>query len=150
MSNPNAPADFTPHEKELLQSTLLERYGRVVPLQPVEVELQIDPKSPEASTCAALFWQDGDAAFVLARMIAFAGAAPIYRAQFFYGEGEDAEVFGTGHANYGNLGDCLVSILQVQALHQETRRPQATGAPAARAPQPKVTGDEDYDGPLVI
>ena len=148
MPNPTVPADFSPLEKELVQSTLLERYGRVVPLQPVEVELQIDPKSPEASTCAALYWQDGEAAFVLARMIAFAGAAPIYRAQFFYGEGEDAEVFGTGHANYGNLGDCLVSILQVQAEHEATRRPPP--APAARAAQPKITRDEDYDGPLVI
>lgn len=149
MSNPSPPADFSPQEKELAQTTLFERYGRVVPLQPVEVELQIDPKSPEPTACAALYWQDGDAEFVLARMVAFPGAAPIYRAQFFYG---DDEAYGTGHANYGNLGDCLISILKVQSEHEASRgRTASPGAPKPRlAPQPKITGDEDYDGPLVI
>ena len=145
MSQPS-PQDFFPQEKELVQTTLLERYGRVVTLQPVEVELQIDPKTHEPTTCAALYWNDGDAEFVLARMIAFAGAAPIYRAQFFYG---DDEAFGTGHSNYGNLGDCVISILQVQSEHEAARKLAAKPS-GPKAPQPKITGDDDYDGPLVI
>jgi hypothetical protein len=146
MSTPS-PQEFSVQEKQLVQTTLFERYGRIVPVQPVEVELQIDPKTPEPTTCAALYWSEGDAAFVVARMIAYAGAAPIYRAQFFYGEDE---AYGTGHANYGNLGDCLVSILKVQAEHEATRTAAPTDGAAKAKAQPRITGDEDYDGPLVV
>lgn len=145
-SAPPAPAasPFTGQERELIQTTLIERYARLVPLQDVEVELLVRPGDPAPLACPAVYWQDGTAEFVVARVPTPAG--PVFRPQFFYAEGDALEAFGTGHDAYGNLGDCLVTLLQVQAAHAAERR-----APAgARAPQPKPTGDDDYDGPLVI
>lgn len=144
---PSAPAGFTDQERELVHATLFERYARVVPLQDVEVELLIDAAAPGPVACAALYWRDGAAEFVVARVVGPVG--PTFRAQFFYGQGDDAEVFGTGHSDYGNLGDCVVTLLQVQAAHAAEARNKAS--PAANRPaQPDITGDEDYDGPLVI
>jgi len=142
--SPAAPADFAPKERELVQATLLERYGRAVPLQTVEVDLQIRPDSHQPTACAALYWQDGEAEFVIARVVDAVPGTTTYRTQFFY---DDGEAFGTGHSDFGNLGDCVITVLQVQAAHAAERGKQATGP---RAPQPAITGDDEYTGPLVI
>lgn len=128
--------NFTDPERKLVQQTLLERYGAPVPLQEVEVELQLDPPSPVLTECHAYYWQRDGAEFVICK----AGLGD-YRAQFFYGPDE---IFGTGTDTYDSLGDCVVSLLQVQATHAA----QQKGSPAKRT-QPEITGD-DYDGPMVI
>lgn len=138
------PNDFTPLERELVQMALHERYGRIVPIQDVEVGLQLDLKKQEATTCPALYWANDDAEFVIAKIIREAGGVPTYRTQFFYG---DDEAYSTSHPEYGNLGDCVVSVLQVQATHEAERKAPAKGKVAV---QPEITGDENYNGPLVI
>lgn len=130
---------FTDHERKLVQQTLLERFGQPVPIQSVEVELQLDPPAPLLTDCPAFYWQRDGAEFVVCK----AGVGD-YRAQFFYGPDE---IYGTGVESYDNLGDCIVSLLQVQAEHAG-RAPPAAAAQAQRE-QPEITGD-DYDGPLVI
>ena len=65
-----------------------------------------------------------------------------YRAQFFY---TDVEQFGTGHEVFDNLGDCLVTVLQVQSDHERSRAGIKSGMNAFTIGKP-----EDYDGPLVI
>lgn len=138
-----APTGFTPLERELVQMTLHERFNRVVPIHDVEVTLQLDPTNPAAANCAALYWQQGDAEFVIAKVVRADGGPTSFRSQFFYG---DDEAYGTGHSDYGNLGDCAIDLLQVQAGHAAERQ----AAPAGKtAPQPEITGD-DYDGPAVI
>lgn len=125
---------FTEPERKLVQQTLIERFGTPVPIQAVEVEMQLSPPSPLLTDCPAFYWQRDGAEFVVCK------AGPDdFRAQFFYGPDE---IFGTGVERYDNLGDCVVSLLQVQAEHGQTRNGQ-------RAQQPAITGD-DYDGPLVI
>lgn len=137
-----APTGFTPLERELVQMALHERYNRVVPIHDVEVTLQLEPARPEGANCAALYWQHDDAEFVVAKLVR-AGGPTTFRNQFFYG---DDEAYGTGQSDYGNLGDCVISLLQVQATHAAKRQ----AAPAGKtAPQPAITGD-DYDGPAVI
>lgn len=143
---PAAPG-FTSQERELIRTTLFERYARDMPVQAVDVELLVEAGDPAPTTCPAVYWQGGDAEFVVARVRTPAG--PTFRAQFFYAEGDRIEAFGTGHRDYGNLGDCVVTLLQVQAAHAAERQARARPA-GARAPQPQITGDEDYDGPLVI
>lgn len=138
------PTGFTPLERELVQMALHERYNRVVPIHDVEVTLQLDPASPEAASCAALYWQGGDAEFVVAKVVRAAVGVTTFRTQFFYG---DDEAYGTSQSEYGNLGDCVISVLQVQASHQAERQAPAKGP---RAAQPEITGDENYDGPTVI
>jgi hypothetical protein len=137
-------ADFTEHERKLVQVTLLERYGRPVPLQAVEVELQLDPTAPIPGEFPAFYWQQEGAEFVISKT-----GPQEFRAQFFY---SPEQMFGTGVEKYDNLGDCVVSLLQVQAEHaaREAQR-VATQTPnePRRLVQPAITGD-DYDGPLVI
>ena len=138
------PNPFTPKERELVQTTLYERYGRVVPIHDVEVELQVDLSSPLPVTCAAFYWQGGDAEFVVARILREVNGIPTYRTQFFY---DSNEVFGTGFPEYGNLGDCVISVLQVQATHEAERKAPKKGPVA---PQPDISKEDDYTGPLVI
>jgi hypothetical protein len=136
------PFEFTEHERKLVQLTLLERYGRAIPLQTVEVELQLDPQAPVPTEHAAFYWQQDGAEFIVSKT-----GPQEFRAQFFY---SPEEMFGTGRDAYDNLGDCIVTLLQVQAEHAARQPRTSAGDPKGpRAPQPAVTGD-DYDGPLVI
>jgi hypothetical protein len=125
--------DFTDAEHQLIAVTLAERYGSAVELEPCEVELQLDASSPTLTTCPALYWAAGEAEFVVCKL-----AADRYATQFFYDTGEQ---FGTGRDEYANLGDCVVTVLQVQA-DEAARR-------SGKSPQPTPSGD-DYSGPIVI
>ena len=130
--------DFTDTEWQLVSQVLLERYSRLVPLQSADVELQLDPAGGTLTTCPALYWNELGAEFIVAKV-----ADQRYRCQFFYSAGEQ---FGTGRDVYENLGDCVTTLLQVQADHHGTRSGPLTGTPGARAPGQ----DDDYHGPLVI
>lgn len=105
--------EFTDDEWQLAAQILLERYGRLVPMQKVEAELLLDADSSELTACPALYWSERDAHFVLFKLGAFR-----YRCQFFYSESEQ---YGTGRGDYDDLSECLITLLQVQADHERTR-----------------------------
>lgn len=130
--------DFTDTEWQLVSQTLLERYSRLVPLQSVDVELQLDPAAAAPTTCPALYWSELGAEFIVAKV-----ADERYRCQFFYSADEQ---FGTGRDVYDNLGDCVTTLLQVQADHHGTRASGLTATRGDKAPDQ----DEDYHGPLMI
>ncbi len=44
-----------------------------------------------------------------------------YRNQFFYSVKDQ---FGTGREEYDDLGDCVITLLRVQADHEAMRREQ--------------------------
>ena len=131
-------ADFTDSEFQLVNQILLERYSRLVPLQAVEVDLQLDPAAETPTACPALYWNELGAEFIVAKV-----ADQRFRCQFFYSADEQ---FGTGRDVYDNLGDCVTNLLQLQADHHGTRSSALTEALGNKAPAP----DEDYHGPLVI
>ena len=60
--------DFTDSEFQLVNQTLLERYGRLVPLQAAEVELLLKPGDTEPSSCPALYWDELGAGFIVAKV----------------------------------------------------------------------------------
>ena len=130
--------DFTDTEFQLANQILLERYGRLVPLQAVEVELLLEPDHTDPTPCPALYWNELGAEFVVAK-----AGYQRFRCQFFYSENE---IFGTGRDTYDNLGDCVTNVLQIQADHHGTR---AAALPASAEKQPP-TEDEDYHGPVII
>jgi hypothetical protein len=130
--------DFTDTEFQLANQILLERYGRLVPLQAVEVELLLDPAHTDPTPCPALYWDQLGAEFIVAKV-----GAQRFRCQFFYSENE---IFGTGREIYDNLGDCVTNVLQLQADHHGTR---AAALPEGAGKQPPTT-DEDYHGPVII
>ncbi len=127
-------ADFTETEQQLISQILLERYGRLVPWQLAEAELQLDPGSEALTVCPTLYWSQRGAEFIVCKL-----GESRFRSQFFYSE---AEQFGTGREIYDDFGDCVVTLLQVQADHERTR----AGGHAA----PAQTGEDEYLGPTLI
>ncbi len=123
---------------QLVSQILLERYGRVTLLQSADVELQLDPESEQLTTCPALYWKALGAEFIVTKV-----ANNRFRCQFFY---SDNEHFGTGQDVYDSLGDCVVTLLHVQADHHLTRASSLTETIGNKAP----AQDDDYHGPLII
>jgi len=130
--------DFTAAELQLVSQTLLERYGRVTLVQSADVELQLDPESEQLTTCPAVYWKALGAEFIVTKV-----ADSRFRCQFFYSANEQ---FGTGQEIYNSLGDCLITLLRVQADHQLTRASSLTETIGNQTPPQ----DDDYHGPLMI
>jgi hypothetical protein len=127
--------DFTDAEQKLVSASLFERYGKLVPLQLADSELQLDVLSEELTLCPTLYWVERGAQFVVCKV-----AADHYRCQFFYSE---TEQYGTGHDEYNSLGDSVVTLLQVQSDHERQLANISSSATQAKI-------DDDYLGPLVI
>lgn len=132
----NTIPDFTPVEHKLVSTTLLERYGKLVPLQLADSELQLGCDPAQLTECPTFYWNERGAHFVVCKV-----AESRYRCQFFYAE---TEQYATGRDEYDNLGDCVLTLLQVQSDHERQLANVSSGATAAT-----LQGDE-YDGPLVM
>lgn len=104
----NVP-DFTDAERWMVESALKERYGKPVEVQLADVELRLLPDDREMTTCPALFWTGEDVAFVLSKV-----GDNRFRTQFYYSV---LEQFGTGHEEFGDLLECVTTVLRVQADH---------------------------------
>jgi hypothetical protein len=126
--------DFTDAEQKLVSASLFERFGKLVPLQMADSELQLDALSDELSR-PTLYWAERGAQFVVCKV-----AAERFRCQFFYSE---TEQYGTGHDEYDSLGECVVTLLQVQSDHERQLASISSNATQANI-------DDDYNGPLVI
>ncbi|HTY04140.1 MAG TPA: hypothetical protein VMC81_10470 [Rhodocyclaceae bacterium] len=133
------PPDFTDIEIKLVGQTLRERYGRDVDIQLAEAEVQLDPEGEQLTTCAVAYWQERGAHFVVFKL-----APSRFRAQFFYSE---ATQYGTGKDSFDNLGDCVITLLQVQADHEAQMQGIRSGM--TRLDIKEDSGD-GYTGPLVI
>jgi hypothetical protein len=109
----SAIPDFTPEETKVVQDTLKERYGKPIEAQAVDVELRLTPNDGQVTECPAMYWENEDCHFILAKT----GDSSFY-SQFFYG---GREQFGTGRQSYNDILDCLVTTLRVQADHELER-----------------------------
>ena len=128
-------SDFTETEQKLVSTLLLKRYAKLVPLQLADSELQLDASSGDLTLCPTLYWSERGAQFVVSKV-----ADGRYRSLFFYSE---AEQYGTGRAEYDDLEDCVVTLLQVQADHERQLANVSVAATRANT-------DADYHGPMVI
>ncbi len=129
--------DFTDAETQLVGQALNERYGQAIPLQFADAEIQLIAESSELTTCPIVYWEARGANFVIFKL-----GDDRYRAQFYY---SDVEQFGTGKEIFNNLGDCVITLLQVQSDHERTRAGIKSGMNAYTIGNP-----DDYDGPLVV
>ncbi|MDD5059205.1 MAG: hypothetical protein PHQ60_15180 [Sideroxydans sp.] len=127
--------DFSESQQKHVAALLFERYGKIVPLQLADSELQLGGDPAQLTLCPTLYWNERGAHFVVCKV-----AADRYRCQFFYSE---AEHYGTGREEYDDLDNCVVTLLQVQADHESQLAEISSGATAANL------GD-DYHGPLVV
>ncbi len=109
--------DITETEKWTVQGALDERWGKdQVELHIVDVEARLDPADRELTECPALFWERNDCHFVIIKT-----AENSYRTQFYYA---NREQFGTGIAEYNDMGDCVLSLLRLQADHELSKSNQ--------------------------
>lgn len=100
--------DITDTEQWAVSTTLKERWpGQDVDLQLADVETKLFPHDRELTTCPALFWQVGDTSFVLIKV-----GERTYRSQFYY---KGFQQYGTGKAEFDDIGDCITTLLQVHA-----------------------------------
>jgi len=130
----NAPVpDFTAAEQDLVAAVVLQRYGKPVPIEPAESELQLDAGDDTMAVCPTLYWSERGAHFVVCKV-----GAGCFRCQFFY---TDADHYGTGRDEYDDLRVCVLALLRVQADHEKLSAGVASGATAA-----DLAGDE-YVGP---
>jgi len=131
---------FTPREKNLVSQTLVERFGRSVPVQGIQSEIQLDLLREELTTCPALTWEEDVCKFVI-----FKTGDGRFRCQFYY---TDAEQFGTATMEYDNLGDCVIDLLQVQNTHEEERRRKLRALNAVDFS--KANDGAEYHEPLIV
>jgi hypothetical protein len=99
--------DITETERWILQTTLRERYGHEVDLQLADAEIRLRASDRELTPCPVMVWQADDCTFVI-----FKTAERRYRCQFFV---KPYKQMGTGVAEYDDLSECSVAVLQAQA-----------------------------------
>jgi len=108
----DASADFTDREWQLVHELLRQRYGARVGLDPIEVDVA-SAADAESACCPGLHWCERGAHFVVVRI---AGAA--WRGQFFY---DDETLLGPGERVFDDLGDCVTTLLRLQADDERQR-----------------------------
>lgn len=106
--------DFGNSELWVIKTTLRERYGREIDLQMADTDIRLHPQDRELTTCPALYWQAGDAHFVIIK-----SGERHYRCQFYY---RLHEQFGTSIPEYEDITECVVSLLQTEADNESVRR----------------------------
>ncbi|MFV2055047.1 MAG: hypothetical protein ACC707_01215 [Thiohalomonadales bacterium] len=102
--------DFDQNETQLIEQTLLERYGKPVEIHLADTELRLYPDDRELTECPAVYWEQDDCHFVVSKI----GKEKFY-CQFYY---KGSEQFGTSIREYDDLLNCIVTLLRLQADHQ--------------------------------
>jgi hypothetical protein len=105
--------DFTDTELWTVRQAVSERFRKEIEIQQADSELRLDPSDRELTLCPVLYWREGTAQFVI-----FKTGKQAYRPQFFYSVRDQ---YGTGRDEYTDIGDCVMTLLQVQADHEAKR-----------------------------
>lgn len=100
--------DITDSERWIIQTTLRERYGREVEFQLADAEIRRHASDRELTACPVLYWTTEDGC----HFVIFKTGERRYRGQFFY---KPYRQMSTGIAEYDDLTECAVSLLQTQA-----------------------------------
>ncbi|MDP2169196.1 MAG: hypothetical protein Q8J96_02115 [Rhodocyclaceae bacterium] len=131
---------FNASERRLVSQTLQERYGRQVSFEDAEAELLLHPLDSAVTICPTLAWEERGANFVV-----FKTGDNRFRCQFYY---TATEQFGTGKDEYDTLGDCVITLLQVQSDHERERQGMRSGMNAVDFS--KANDGEEYFPPIII
>ncbi len=111
--------DFTETEIWTVTETLKERWGADsgIELQYADADIRLSPSDRETTECPAMIWAYQGCNFVI-----FKTGFQKYRCQFFY---RGYQQYGTGVHEYDDMGDCIISLLQVQADHHRENHMEA-------------------------
>ena len=89
--------DFTDTELWVIRQAVSERFRKQVELQQADAELRLDPGDRELTLCPVVYWREDRAQFVIFKSV--------------------REQYGTGRDEYTDIGECVMTLLQVQADH---------------------------------
>jgi hypothetical protein len=127
MSHKKIP-DFTETELWVVRSTLKERYGQEIEIQFAETETAAT-EGGGMDWYPTLFWDAKGAKFAIIKL-----GAKRYRPVFYYHP--DTQL-GTGIDSYDEIGDAVISVLQVEADHirkQKIKLDEAAAGDESPAP----------------
>lgn len=111
-------ADFTKTELWTVESTIKERWGKDhgIEFQFADADIRLSPSDRDTAECPAMIWQYKGCNYVI-----FKTGMQNYRCQFFY---RGYQQYGTGVHEYDDIGDCIISLLQVQSDHEREQKMQ--------------------------
>jgi hypothetical protein len=109
-------------------------------LQPVDAELQLNLLKEEFALCPSMMWKENGANFIVFKI-----GDERFRCLFYYNE---ATQFGTGKEVFDNLGDCVVTLLQVHTDQEEESRKVRNAMNSIDFS--KANDGEEYHGPLIV
>jgi hypothetical protein len=115
------PAQIAPMsdtERWVVQQAVNERYTREIALQDVETEIRLHAEDRELALCPGLYWNEHGCHFVLSKT-----GDSRYRSMFFW---RIRDRFATGREEYDDIGDCVTTLLKMQA-DEESRRVAESG-----------------------
>jgi hypothetical protein len=130
----NTVPDFSETEIWIVRQTLAERYGKDVPVELGDSEIRLFAEDRELTLVPCLFWAGRDANFVI-----FKTGKDRFRGQFFY---RGFQQYGTGKQEYDELGQCVITLLQVQADHERKEQTEPTD-PGPRSKDADPDNDSD-------
>jgi hypothetical protein len=111
--------DITDAEQWAVSTTLKERWTELsIELQVADVEIRMHPGDRELAECPALFWQVDEASFIVIKV-----AERVYRSQFYY---RGFQQYGTGVQDFDDIAECVVTMLQVHADQEMSKREDQT------------------------
>lgn len=107
--------DFTESELDVIREAMQERYGIPPEIEHAESEIRLETEDRELANCPTVYWQARGCHFVLCKT-----GTGRFRNQFFYSVREQ---YGTGITEYTDLGECVLTLLRLQADHESQRTP---------------------------
>ncbi len=99
--------DFTDNKLWVVRSTLKERYGKEVEPQYADTEVMLGDGVEGMTWYPTLFWSAWGANFAIVKT-----GPKRYKAYFYF---HPEHQLGTGIDSYDEIGECVVSALQVEA-----------------------------------
>ena len=112
-------APMSDTERWVVQQAVNERYAKDVELQDVETEIRLHADDRELALCPGFYWNEHGCHFVLSKT-----GDSRYRSMFFY---RVRDRFSTGREEYDDIGDCVTTLLKMQA-DEESKRLSEQGA----------------------
>ena len=123
MSHSQIP-DFTDNELWVVRNALKERYGKEIEPQLADTEVILGGGggADGMTWCPTLFWTAKGANFTIVKI-----GPKRYKAYFYF---HPEHQLGTGIDSYDEIGDGVVSVLQVEADHLRAQKIKTDGSPA--------------------
>ena len=104
---------LTDTERWIVSSAVKERYGHDVEVQDVDTEIRLYIDDRELTLCPGFYWLERGCHFVLSKT-----GDSRYRSMFFY---RIRDRFSTGREEYDDIGDCVTTLLKMQADEEAKR-----------------------------